>query len=376
MTSVYPAFPPKKKTKKLSSTFIRTSPILPGITTSLNSGDLMEALQHLGVFTAQTIVIVLAIGSVLALIALLAAKSAMLKPDIEVEVLNKKYKHYNKALKAVTATKDQLKEEKKRDKKEKKEKKESTRKIYVLDFHGDIRASAVEHLRLEVTAVLGVATENDEVVLRLESPGGMVHGYGLAASQLLRLKDKGIPLTICVDKVAASGGYLMSCTANKILAAPFAIVGSIGVVAQVPNFHKVLKKHDVEYKEYTAGEFKRTVSLFGEITPKGEEKFREQLESTHFLFKNWVKEHRPQLDIDHVATGEYWYGLQALNLGLVDAIRTSDDYLLSHSDTNQILRVSILKKQKLSEKFSGVLGQAAYKAVTKLYEDLERRSLI
>lgn len=339
----------------------------------------MEALQHLGIFTAQTLVIVLAIAAILVLIAVLAAKSHE-KPEIEVEILNKKFKLYDKVLRAATAgkgeLKEQLKEQKKQAKLEKKAKKhEPEKKIYVLDFDGDIRASAVEHLRREVTAVLRVATPNDEVVVRLESPGGVVHGYGLAASQLLRLREKSIPLTVCIDKVAASGGYMMSCTANRILAAPFAIVGSIGVVAQVPNFHKVLRKHDVEYKEYTAGEFKRTVSVFGEITPKGEEKFREQLEATHYLFKNWVKEHRPQLDIDRVATGEYWYGLQAVNLGLVDAIRTSDDYLLSQSDTNQIVKVSIIKKQKLAEKLSGVIGQAFYSAITRLYEDLEKRTL-
>ncbi len=230
----------------------------------------LQPLLQLGVFTAQTIVIVIAISSILILIAILAARSHE-KPEIQVEVLNKKYNLYKKVLKNATASKDQLKADKKTAKKEKK-KEEPKRKIYVLDFDGDIRASAVEHLRREVTAILKVASVEDEVVLKLESPGGMVHGYGLAASQLLRLREKGIPLTVCIDKVAASGGYLMSCTANKILAAPFAIVGSIGVVAQVPNFHKVLKKHDVEYKEYTAGEFKRTVSVFGEITPKGEEK--------------------------------------------------------------------------------------------------------
>jgi serine protease SohB len=339
----------------------------------------MEALQHLGIFTAQTLVIVLAIAAILLLIAVLAAKSHE-KPEIEVEILNKKFKLYDKVLRSATAgkgeLKEQLKEQKRQAKLEKKAKKhEPEKKIYVLDFDGDIRASAVEHLRREVTAVLRVATPNDEVVVRLESPGGVVHGYGLAASQLLRLREKSIPLTVCIDKVAASGGYMMSCTANRILAAPFAIVGSIGVVAQVPNFHKVLRKHDVEYKEYTAGEFKRTISVFGEITPKGEEKFREQLEATHYLFKNWVKEHRPQLDIDRVATGEYWYGLQAVNLGLVDAIRTSDDYLLSQSDTNQIVKVSIIKKQKLAEKLSGVIGQAFYSAITRLYEDLEKRTL-
>ncbi|MBS1971682.1 MAG: protease SohB [Bdellovibrionales bacterium] len=336
----------------------------------------MEILEQFGLFTAQTAVIVLAIAAIIILIAVLAAK-AQDKPEIEIELLHKKYKLFAKILKSATLNKDEQKEEKKRDKKEAKERKhEHTRKVFVVDFNGDIKASAVDHLRQEITAILNVATAQDEVVIRLESPGGVVHGYGLAASQLLRVREKGIPLTVCVDKVAASGGYLMSCTANKILCAPFAIVGSIGVVAQVPNIHRVLRKHDVDYKEYTAGEFKRTVSLLGEITPKGEEKFKEQLEATHRLFKNFVQANRPNLDVTKVATGEYWYGNDAKDLGLVDEIRTSDDYLLSQSDTNQVIKVSFAKKQKLGEKLSGVLGRAAHSALWKIYEDLERKTFL
>jgi serine protease SohB len=336
----------------------------------------MEVLQQFGLFTAQTVIIVLAIASVLVLIALLAAK-AQDKPEIEIELLHKKYKIFAKILKSATLNKDEQKEEKKKEKKDLKDKKkEHIRKVFVLDFDGDIKASAVEHLRQEITAVINVATAQDEVVIRLESPGGVVHGYGLAASQLLRLREKEIPLTVCVDKVAASGGYLMSCTANKILCAPFAIIGSIGVVAQVPNFHRVLRKFDVDYKEYTAGEFKRTVSLLGEITEKGEEKFKEQLEATHRLFKSFVQKNRPNLDLSKVATGEYWYGQDALDLGLVDAIRTSDDYLLSQSDTNQIIKVSFAKKQKLADKLSGILGRAAHSAVLKVYEELERKTFL
>lgn len=336
----------------------------------------MEILAQFGLFAAQTAVIVLAIAAIIILIAILAAK-AQDKPEIEIELLHKKYKLFAKILKSATLNKDEQKDAKKKDKKEAKDKKhEHMRKVFVIDFNGDIKASAVEHLRQEVTAILNVATSTDEVVIRLESPGGVVHGYGLAASQLLRVREKGIPLTVCVDKVAASGGYLMSCTANKILCAPFAIVGSIGVVAQVPNFHRVLKKHDVEYKEYTAGEFKRTVSLLGEITPKGEEKFKEQLEATHRLFKTFVQSNRPQLDVTKVATGEYWYGQDAKDLGLVDEIRTSDDYLLSQSDTNQVIKVSFAKKQKLGEKLSGVLSRATHSALWKIYEDLERKTFL
>lgn len=338
--------------------------------------EFTDVLMQFGLFSAKTLVIVLAIAAILLLVALLAAKSQD-KPEIEIELLHKKYKLFGKILKNAALNKEELKEEHKKEKKSAKEKKkEHLRKIFVIDFNGDIRASAVENLRQEITAVLKVASPQDEVVIRLESPGGVVHGYGLAASQLLRIRENNIPLTVCVDKVAASGGYLMSCTANKILCAPFAIVGSIGVVAQIPNFHRVLKKHDVDYKEYTAGEFKRTVTLLGEITDKGEEKFKEQLEATHRLFKNFVHKNRPQLDVAKVATGEYWYGEDAKELGLVDEIRTSDDYLLSQSDTNQILKVSFAKKQKLADKLSNALGKAAYGTVLKVVEDLERKKFL
>lgn len=336
----------------------------------------MEVLQQFGLFTAQTAVIVVAIAAILILVAMLAAK-AQDKPELEIEMLHEKYKHFGKILKSATLTKEERKAEKKKDKKEDKVKKhEHQRKIFVIDFDGDMKASATEDLRQEITAILNAATPQDEVVIRLESPGGVVHGYGLAASQLLRVREKNIPLTVCVDKVAASGGYLMSCVANKILSAPFAIVGSIGVVAQLPNFYQVLKKHNVDFKEYTAGEYKRTVSILGEITPKGEEKFKEQLEATHLLFKQWVSEYRPQVDMEQVATGEYWYGKQALGLKLVDEIQTSDDYLLSQAGTNQIIKVSFAKKQKLSEKLAEIVGKATQGAALKIYENLERKKFL
>lgn len=283
-------------------------------------------------------------------------------------------------LKAHTVTKSERKELKKKLKEERKALESKTsdgdKKIFVIDFEGDVKASAVENLREEVTAVLTLATPQDEVVVRVESPGGVVHGYGLAASQLLRIREKNIPLTVCVDKVAASGGYLMSVTANKILCAPFAIVGSIGVVAQLPNLHRLLKKHDVDYKEYTAGEFKRTVSLLGEVTEKGEEKFKQQLEDTHTLFKSFVGRFRPQLNLPEVATGEYWYGEQALGKGLVDEIRTSDDYLLTLSEKHQVVKVKFEHHESLSDKLTGVLGKALRKGALSAIEELEARRFL
>ncbi len=205
-------------------------------------------------------------------------------------------------------------------------------------------------LREEVTAVLAVATAEDEVLLRLESGGGVVHGYGLAASQLDRLKQQKIPLTVAVDKVAASGGYMMACIADKIIAAPFAIIGSIGVVAQLPNFHKLLKKNHIDVEQFTAGEFKRTVTVFAENTDKGREKFQRELEETHVLFKDFVKQHRPILEIDDVATGEHWFGYQAISLKLVDELKTSDDYLISTMQQRRVYQVKFELKKSIAQK--------------------------
>lgn len=337
---------------------------------------------EVGIFALKALIIILGVGSLIILVAVLAARASH-KPELEVEPLHKKFEDIQFFLKSFTASKDELKEEKKKRKakekaKEKAEKadKPDEKRVFVLNFDGDMHASAVDNLREEVTAVLSIALPQDEVVVKVESPGGVVHGYGLAASQLLRIREKGVPLTVCVDQVAASGGYLMACVANQVIAAPFAIIGSIGVVAQVPNFSRVLKKYDVDYKEYTAGEYKRTVSLLGEITPKGEAKFLEQLESTHQIFKKFVGQYRPQLDLAKVATGEYWYGTEAKDLGLIDKIQTSDDYLLTSAQKDlAIFELKYAHKQTLQEKLSHILGESAQKTITKLFESLSRRTL-
>ncbi len=229
---------------------------------------------------------------------------------------------------------------------------------FVLDFDGDLRALAVSRLRNEITAVLSMARERDEVIVRLESRGGMVHAYGLAASQLARVKARGIDLTVCVDKVAASGGYMMACVANRILAAPFAILGSIGVVAQLPNFHRLLKKHDIDFELITAGEYKRTLTLFGENTDKGREKFSEEIEDVHALFKEFVGAHRPVLEIERVATGEAWFGRRALDLGLVDELVTSDEYLVRACDDADVFEVRYVERKPLPQRLGLVVQDA------------------
>ncbi len=334
----------------------------------------MDVFLVILIFAAKAFILVAAIIIVIAFIAIMAAKSQN-QPLVDIEDLNQHYRRLEVALKSEALTEADWKLEKKKLKKNKKEQPLKNR-VFVIDFDGDIKASEVESLREEVTALLTTATPEDEVVVCVESPGGVVHGYGLAASQLVRLRDQKIPLTVCVDKVAASGGYLMACTANKILCAPFGIVGSVGVVAQVPNLNRLLKKHDVDFKEYTAGEFKRTVSIFGEITPKGEQKFIQQLEDTHSLFKNFVHKYRPHLDLHQVATGEYWYGENALSLGLVDEIMTSDAYLTARSRTHRVLKVKFEKKQKWTEKLSGIMGKSFEKTFLKVISELEKSRLI
>ncbi|MDF7670510.1 protease SohB [Orbaceae bacterium ESL0721] len=225
-------------------------------------------------------------------------------------------------------------------------------KLFLLSFDGSMDAHEVEDLREEITAILSVIKPEDEVAIKLESPGGVVHGYGLAASQLVRFRTRNINLTALVDKVAASGGYMMACTASKIIAAPFAIVGSIGVVAQIPNFHRLLKKHDIDVELQTAGAYKRTLTMFGENTSEGRDKFKQELEETHHLFKDFVKAYRENVDIDQVATGEHWFATQAKGMNLVDEIGTSDDFILAHLESHKIISVKYVRRQKLTDKIA------------------------
>lgn len=227
------------------------------------------------------------------------------------------------------------------------------KRVYVVSFTGNIAADEVSSLREEITAILTLAEPSDEVLLRLESPGGMVHAYGLASSQLLRIKAKQIPLTICVDKVAASGGYMMACLADRLVAAPFAIIGSIGVLVQLPNFHRVLKKNEIDFEIISAGEFKRTLTQFGEITQKGRDKVQEEVETMHEIFKAWIKKHRPSVEIDKIATGETWVGTQAKERYMVDEIRTSDDCIVSACADADVYEVEYEIPQSLQDKIGG-----------------------
>lgn len=283
-----------------------------------------------------------------------------LPAEIRVSHLNARVNEQRKKIAQTTASRLELLQLAQQLAKEAKIRRKNNQKIFVLDFKGDIQASAVENLREEITLILATAKAGrDRVVVRLESPGGMVHGYGLAAAQLVRLRDAGFHLKICVDKVAASGGYMMACIANEIISAPFAVVGSIGVVAQVPNFNRLLKEHNVDFELYTAGQYKRTVTMFGENTPEGKAKFEEELQQTHILFKHFVEKYRPQLNVDKVATGEHWYGQDALDLNLVDKLQTSDEYLLALLPQHDVYVINTRKKATLGEKLGLQAAQMA-----------------
>jgi serine protease SohB len=249
---------------------------------------------------------------------------------------------------AKARAKQRKREDKARDKAE-----EAKPRTFVLDFKGDLRASAVASLREEVSAVLQVAKPGDEVLLKLENPGGTVHEHGLAASQLLRVKQRGFRLTVAVDKVAASGGYLMACVADRIIAAPFAIIGSIGVLAQLPNFHRLLEEKGIDYEQVTAGRYKRTLTVFGKNTEEGREKMRQEVEDVHELFKAQIHEYRPQVDLERVATGEYWHGVRAIELNLVDELRTSDDVLLQAVEHRDLYHLAYKRRRALSERVMG-----------------------
>lgn len=292
----------------------------------------MDFLLQYGLFALKAFTLVIAL---LVLVGGVIALSKKPKQKVDVTPLNQEREALTKTLHKLVRGKKLPKDKTKPGEKP---------ALFVLKFQGDIKATQVDTFREEISAILAIATPKDEVVVQIESPGGSVNGYGLAASQLQRLRDKNIPLTVCIDKVAASGGYLMACVANHIVAAPFAIIGSIGVVAQMPNFHRWLKKKDIDIELLTAGEYKRTLTLFAENTEKGRKKFQEELEEIHTSFRQFVLSNRDKLDINQVSTGEHWLAKDALALRLVDQLKTSDDYVLDKLPSYNAFQVTIHTK--------------------------------
>jgi serine protease SohB len=346
----------------------------------------MDYLFEYLIFLAEVVTIVVAIIAVLSAIAAMGARRAQGSGGhLEVHKLNDSLDSLKdsvrRALLDPAVLKKQHKGEAKAAKQERKAGKKappkdavadnndaqpSSRRLFVVDFKGDIQANAVKHLRTEITAILTMATKSDEVLIRLESPGGSVHGYGLAASQLDRVHAHGVKLVAAVDKVAASGGYMMAVVADRILAAPFALIGSIGVVAQVPNVHRLLKKHDVDVEVLTAGKFKRTLTVLGENTEEGRKKFIEELEDVHTLFQDHVSTRRPGLDLEEVATGEAWYGQRALDKKLVDEISTSDEYLTRACGEGEVFHVRWVEHKKPIERLLGHVEGALGRVVERV----------
>ena len=329
----------------------------------------MEYLYEYLMFLAQAVTVVAAIMLILSAVMSLSVKRQHAEHGhLEVSKLNDSLQQLKDGVRHAMLAPASFKKQHKADTKAAKREAKASRKhadqgknrTFVVDFKGDLQASRVDHLRTEITAILTMAEKDDEVVVRLESPGGAVHGYGLAASQLDRVRQHDVPLVVAVDKVAASGGYLMAAVADKILAAPFAVLGSIGVVAQIPNVHRLLKKHDVDVEILTAGKYKRTLTVLGENTEEGREKFLEELEEVHSLFQEFVGSRRPQLDMDEVATGEAWYGQRAIDRALVDEISTSDEYLTHACDERDVFEVRWVEHKKPIERLlahaEGTLG--------------------
>jgi serine protease SohB len=293
----------------------------------------MHLLIEYLLFLAKTATLVFAILMVITSVIAASSKNKKLGDRITITKLNDRYKETKKRILKKTLDKKALKKLKKSSGNEKKDKDKVKPNLYVIEFKGDMRATQVASLKEEITAILLAAQPKDEVLLRLDSPGGTVNGYGLAASQLARLKAANIKLTVAVDQVAASGGYMMAAVADRIIAAPFAIIGSVGVVAQLPNFHRLLDKNNIDFEQITAGKYKRTLTMFGENTDEGREKMQADIEAAHQLFKAHISQHRQQVDIEAIATGEYWFGTRAAELKLVDELLTSDDFLLQcHND--------------------------------------------
>lgn len=343
----------------------------------------MDLIYNYGLFLAEAITIVIAILVVVGGVVAIGQRSRHDdEGHIEIRKLNERYQDFRHAMQhALLNDKERKKQEKAERKQEKAQQKQRQHdgdeperlRLYVLDFDGDIRASATSNLREEISAVLGVARSGDEVLLRLESGGGMVHSYGLAASQLQRIRDAGIQLTVAVDRVAASGGYMMACVANRVLAAPFALIGSIGVLAQLPNFHRLLRKANIDFEQLTAGEYKRTLTMFGENTEEDRAKMQEDIDDVHHLFKHFVADHRDQVDIDAVATGEVWFGQRAIDKGLVDELQTSDAYVQNCLGERDVFQVKHVHKKHWQERLGMAAENALERSFLKLWQAGTRR---
>ncbi|MBW5800607.1 protease SohB [Halomonas elongata] len=334
-----------------------------------------EWLSELGMFLAQLLIVAVVVALALVMVVRARSGGGEERSQIRLEELNARRRRRSRRLRLASSepsVRKRLAKSFRRDDKARGKQGDAPRPtVWVLDFHGDLKASATGKLAEEVSAVLDAAEQGDEVVVRLESAGGLVHAYGHAAAEMDRLRQAGLSTTVCVDKVAASGGYLMACCADRLRAAPFAVLGSIGVVAQLPNVHRLLKRHDIDVEVLTAGHYKRTLTVFGENTEEGRQKFLAELDTVHDLFKRYVAERRPGLDIEAVATGEAWHGTEALPRGLIDEIGTSEAYLAERMNDARVIALSIQARRGLAERLGLSVSQGIERSVERGVEALD-----
>ena len=230
--------------------------------------------------------------------------------------------------------------------------------LYYLEFEGDIQASEAAKLKQEILVCLQVAKPTDVFLILVESSGGSVSNYGDLYSVMEMIKKRGHTLWVAIDRVAASGGYLISLPADKIFATPFALIGSIGVLSEVPNFGGLLDKYGVKMEEYTAGERKMNISMFRENGEEQKEHHRKKLGKIHELFKAQLVKYRGGLiekkgvDIGELMEGDFWMGENAFELGLVDELKSSVEILLDEKDHFNILKVNYHNEPKMA----GIMG--------------------
>ena len=166
---------------------------------------------------------------------------------------------------------------------------------------------------------------------------------------------------------------MMAVVADRIVASRLAVIGSIGVVGQVPNVHRLLKRFDIDVLEMTAGTNKRPVSLIGPLTDQGIETFKKQLSDTHRLFRDHVHRFRPQLDIEAVSNGDIWHGVDALTHGLIDEIATSDEMIdrARHEGDLDVFSIRWRQAKNLRERLEESVSLITEKALMRALQRLK-----
>lgn len=174
----------------------------------------------------------------------------------------------------------------------------------------------------EIAEYLKQVEENprvEAIVLRIDSPGGSVVGSDEIYQALLAI-DK--PLVVSMGEVAASGGYYIACAADRVLANPGTLTGSIGVISMVPNIEELMEKIGVEVLVIKSGALKDEGSVFREMTEEEREVWQRIIDEAYDQFVGIVADGRdlPPQAVRELADGRVYTGHQALELGLVDEL--------------------------------------------------------